>query len=74
MMHPGDEYLYGLSNEEEILHIIDRYYTCYSLLIGPAFQAGSVESYAEQGIADLEDYLGKYAAFEEFMEGSEHNA
>lgn len=60
--------------EEELLDIIGRIqaYTCYSLVFNPAL---NMKGYIEQGFEDMDAYLAKHAAFEEFMsERSETDA
>lgn len=83
MMHPGDDELYGPSDAElEVIRIIDNYYTCFHVLqagfghpLLPSSGEAEFAKYVEQGLADLDSYLAKHAAFGEFMsERSENNA
>lgn len=78
-MHPGDDQLYGFedSDEKELFDIVDRIraYTCYGALISELSPALNMKGYIEQGFEDMDDYLAKHAAFEEFMsERSETDA
>jgi hypothetical protein len=71
VMQPGADDLYGWDempdDPDRIIGIIDRIlaYTCADVMPRDVV----TQDYIDQGIADLENYLARYAEFNEFLGG-----